>query len=176
MNFNLGAFWIQILNVLVACMTEDCARFRHSQMGVVENVEVYEETLRASTPSNHSRTEYERYDNKTRAPKRNIPASSMANFDIEDGDSGPNKDCNPYFDEIRELEEDMEVYGVNSVEELVKMKDSEQASGKDLPPVIVPREGTHLTDEETESIIRRAEIILHLVKEKKGKVDTGVNS
>ncbi|PON98005.1 Zinc knuckle CX2CX4HX4C [Trema orientale] len=111
----------------------------------------------------------------SRAPKRNAPVSSIANFDIGDGDSGPDKDRNSYFNEIRELEDDMEVYGVNSAEELVKLKDSEEASGKDLPPVIVPHEGTHLTDEERERIIRRAEFILLLVKGKKGKVDTGIS-
>ncbi|PON82315.1 Zinc knuckle CX2CX4HX4C [Trema orientale] len=47
MNFNLVSFWVQFFNVPVVCLTEDCAKFWGSQIGIVEEAEVVRGNMRA---------------------------------------------------------------------------------------------------------------------------------
>ncbi|PON60210.1 Ribonuclease H-like domain containing protein [Trema orientale] len=227
MNFNLVAFWVQFFNVPIVCLTEDCAKFWGSQIGVVEEAEVVGVNMRARIqidvtkpfcrgihcsmdeidgkvslllryeflsefcyscgiigdrareyPKHVSEDDVEnlqvplRYRAWLRAPnlgsriKSDNESRQTYNRDIKKlsqsqrGDVDSNEFRSSHITEAQELEEEMELFGVCTVEELAARRDTEFHNRPDRTPVLVPGDGRNISEVEQERIIRGAKTII----------------
>ncbi|PON78633.1 hypothetical protein PanWU01x14_018910, partial [Parasponia andersonii] len=131
MNFNLVPFWIHILNILIASLTERCARFVSGEVDVKAEG-VFEEEIGAAALKRL------RYGSWLRAPISSIRPRTDLNSgrDVPNANPGSSmgvvKETASVFqvrehslNENREIEEELEVYGVSTVEQLARRKEME---------------------------------------------------
>ncbi|PON98092.1 Endonuclease/exonuclease/phosphatase, partial [Trema orientale] len=182
MDFNQVSFWIQIINVPVACMHENCARFWGSQIGLLQDVEVvggsmrvrvkidvttplhrgmrcFMEETQASYRESRYRIELEPEPSRPRPPKTRIGSRPLASRSARSSKHSSGINSPPHIGEIQKIKEEIELYGVFTVKELAVRKDLEYNKNSTLSPVFVSI-SRGLSDADRGKIIQGADMVV----------------